>query len=279
MLTLRRQPNPGRALSGPVPFLALGIALRAGSARADEGWAASALSPDPGRSASATFEVSARGGYSVGLVPPFRASTRDRAEAGARGWAWAGRWVRLGLAGGWVHDAYGGGGTASGPDDIRWSTLAMPVQFGGYALGLGWEAKMPNAADDGEIGTDETDVLVGLSASGEWGFVGARLRAVVAAGLGVLGNPLRFANQDDVPMLRASLAYARGRWAIAPGVEVDVATARNPARSRLGATGRYGDRVFVELSGHAGLSPAAADGSVGIAVGWSGALPGPGAGE
>lgn len=274
MLTPRRQLIPRLAR-----ILALGLAARGGVAKADDGWAASPLSPDPGRSASGSVEVAAVGGVALGVVPPFRASARDRVEGGARARAWAGRWARVGLSGGWVRDAYASGKVLSGPGDLRWSTLILPLRRGGYALGLGWEAKMPNAGDDGEIGTDETDVLVGLSGTGDWAVGEGRLRAVVAAGLGVLGNPLRFANQDDVPLLRASAAYAKGRWAVAPRVDIDFATSRNPLRASAGASGRYGERVFVEVTGSAGLSPAAADASASIHVGWTGALPGPAPGE
>jgi hypothetical protein len=141
-------------------------------------------------------------------------------------------------------------------------------------LWLGWSAKLPDAKDEGELGTDETDVAFGGAAElhvGPW-------RVLAGAGLGVWGNPLRFANQDDVPELRATAAWSPG-----PGLNAgvafnaDVGTARNPARLVAGGwlraslpLGATVTRGFIEVAGGAGLTPAAADGIAALSFGLGG---------
>ena len=137
----------------------------------------------------------------------------------------------------------------------------------------GFAVKLPDAKDENELGTDETDVSFGAGlevASGPW-------RALGGAGLGVWGNPLRFANQDDVPLVRVA-----GSWTMPSGgpiglqlgavLNTDVATARNPGRSVIGGwvrvlrpVGRAA--VFLECSAGAGLTAAAPDGVAAASIG------------
>lgn len=156
---------------------------------------------------------------------------------------------------GWVADHQVGDGWRTGPGDLRLGTVLRTGRVGSIQTSIGWEVKLPNAGDEGEIGTDETDARFG----GTVGWERADWEARASLGLAILGNPLRFANQDDVPLLRAEAAWSPGAWAVAPHLEADLRTARNPGRTRVGARVRYGGPWFVELAGDAGLTPAEAD--------------------
>lgn len=217
---------------------------------------------------SSSWEASLRGGYAGGLVPPFRVADRDRIAVGLDADVQLGR-VGLAISGEWLRDTTAAGEPQSGFGDLRLGSTVEVFRAGPVAFGLGWEAKLPNAADEGELGTDETDILFGPNVAGHFGPV----RVVAAGGLAVLGNPLRFANQDDVPMLRLAAdagfgdlhASILGRW--------DVQTNRNPHRAELELALRYGPSWFVEAAGSAGLVPASADLGGRVAFGWRGRLP------
>lgn len=177
--------------------------------------------------------------------------------------------VRLGLSWEWLVDDTVASPPVSGPGDVRLGTAARLFQGGDWTAGLGWEAKLPNAANETELGTDETDILFG--AWGRWGH--GPWSAAGALGLGVLGNPLRFANQDDVPMIRAEAGWAQKRIGARALLVADLATPRNPARVSAGGALRYGEGWFVEVEGAGGLTAAAADGHVMLRLGVTGALP------
>jgi hypothetical protein len=202
--------------------------------------------------------------YASGLVPPFRAADRNR-------WASevAGRWspseaVRVSARWSWLQDSTSNGDITRGPGDLVLQTTAFPVRGGPVEVGLSWAVKLPNAQDEGELGTDETDatitgVLAGSQGSLDWS---------TTAGLAILGNPLRFANQDDVPLAWAAAGLPVGPVRLGARAGGELATARNPARmeAALGA-----ETVCPTLSGleaSAGLTPAAADWSVRAWVGW-----------
>lgn len=212
-------------------------------------------------------------------MPPFRAAERDRVSMGIEGFAALGRvQVRAGWS--WLRDSSAAGAPASGPGDVRLGTAiaVARLQAGGAGtvrLWAGWEAKLPNAADEGELGTDETDALFGGTVAWTRGGWDARL----GVGLGILGNPHRFANQDDVPLLRARVERAVGPVRLAPWLDADLATSRNPARVQVGGEALAGERAFVVLGGAAGLTPAAPDWSVTAGLGWRAALPDGPAGE
>ena len=226
---------------------------------------------------ASTWLAGAGAVYAPGFVPPFRAGARDRLAFGV-----GGRWmpdarvqVAVGFEG--LHDA-SAGTTATGPGDVRLGATALLVQPGPFRAWLGWSAKLPDARDEDDLGTDETDVTFG--GTGE--LHGGPWRALVGVGLGVWGNPLRFANQDDVPELRASASWTATWLQIGVTGNADLATTRNPARVVLGgwarhdfALGSTGRFLFVELGGGAGLTPAAPDGVAAIAFGAGGHSRGP----
>ncbi len=223
--------------------------------------------------AAVTGEASVAGQYASGAVPEFRSGERDRltAEIDARVRLQA---VELHVSWGWVTDWIEAGETVTGPGDIRLGTTVRVLRRGPFDLGIGWEAKLPDARDEGEIGTDETDITVGAWSGwrrGPWA-------AQMGVGLAILGNPLRFANQDDVPLVRASLSWAplseeRGVLAVIGRASLDAPTARNPVRAQGDVALRYGSRWFGVIHGGGGFVPAAADWHLGAAVGYSVGLP------
>lgn len=249
-----------------IPALAASLlCASSGSARA-EGWRPGVSDPPAPAEAPLAGEVSARVGWAPGLVPPFRSGARDRLAAGLDASGWLGGRVRLGLSWEWLVDDTVASTPVSGPGDVRIGTAVRLFGGGSGAAGLGWEAKLPNATNEDELGTDETDLLFG--AWGRWH--AGPWSAAAAVGLGVLGNPLRFANQDDVPLVRLEAGWKPGRFSARTFLEADLATPRNPDRVSLGGAVRFGERWFVEAEGAGGLTPAAADARlilrVGIAV-------------
>ncbi len=216
----------------------------------------------------ATGSVRVEAEHAIGLVPPFRSGSRDRTEVSASASAWLGAAVRVHLGWGWLADQSAVDAT-TGPGDFRLGTGLRIFHTDVVSMGLGWGAKLPNATNENELGTDETDVdfgaWVGLH-RGPWS-------GVLGVGLAVLGNPLRFAAQDDVPFAEIEGAWSSGRWAVIGRADVGLATSRNPARAEVGGRLRYGGRFFGEVGGAAGLTPAAADGRVLIAIGTNWALP------
>lgn len=244
------------------------LAFSAGNARA-EGWAVGAADRTPESDARFAGVAAVRAGWSPGLVPPFRSGARDRFSAGIEASAWVAGGVRLGVDWEWLVDDTSAMAPVSGPGDIHLSTAACLVERGDWSGGLGWEVKLPNASNETELGTDETDVTLG--AWGRWGR--GPWSAAMAAGLSVMGNPLRFANQDDVPLVRLEAAWQRGPLGVRALSKADLPTARNPARVHAGGAIRVGHRWFAELEGGAGLTPAAADAHVFLRLGVVGALP------
>lgn len=210
-----------------------------------------------------------------GYVPPFRAGERARGavDLDLAGRTAAGTLLRM--HGDFLRDDCAGAEPVLGPGDLRLGAHQPLTRGRGIEAGLGFEAKVPSARDEGELGTDETDVLFG----GALGWSDGRWSAGVAAGLAVLGNPLRFANQDDVPMARAGVGWSAGAWSAGALLVADVGTARNPARVSLDAGVEAGRRWTARLGGGVGLTPAAADGYASLALGWRSPLPAPGRGE
>ena len=231
---------------------------------ADDGWLPSAAADD----GAGAWSAGAGAVYMPGYVPPFRAGARDRLAYGVGGrWRPAARVeVSLGFDGLWDHDA---SGDASGPGDVRVGTVVTLFSPGALRIGLGWSAKFPDARDENQLGTDETDVTFGGSAdwhSGPW-------RAVAGVGLGIWGNPLRFANQDDVPELRVAGSWTSRIADLGVTVNGDVETSRNPARWVAGGWVRHDFPVgasfaWIEAAGGAGLSPAAPDAIAALSFGF-----------
>lgn len=203
-------------------------------------------------------------GVAGGYVPPFRSEERERMWAGATARGWVGSRVMLGADWAWLRDHEPALDPVSGPGDVRLGTVVHVTDLGRLGIYGGWEVKLPDARDEGELGTDETDVSIG----GAVGWQDGPWSLVAGVGLGILGNPLKFANQDDIPMLRLSGAWRRGAFALSPSLVVDLDTARNPMRAHAGAEARWGAPFFVRASGAAGLSRADADASIEVGAGW-----------
>lgn len=250
-------------LRGLVVFLAA-----IGPVRGQDCWVPAPLFPQPAGSATGSFGVLADSSWSAGWVPPFRAGERDRGTVGVDAIVRLDR-VEVRAAWGWVVDTTAAGGVTTGAGDLHLGTTVTAVRAGAFAVNVGWEAKLPNAADEGEIGTDETDIRFGASGSWRGGPVSAQL----GVGLAVLGNPLRFANQDDVPLVRGAVTWERAAVAVIGRAGADLPTARNPARADGDVAFRLGTRWFALVRGGGGFVPAAADWHVGLAVGYASPLP------
>ncbi len=246
----------------------LALALATSPAMAADSWFAGADTQWPGRN-DLLLENNVAGSQAWGLVPPFRAGARDRTSVGiGAGATFSGR-VRVTSTADWLCDHTDAGGSSCGWGDSRLGTVVRALPLGPVDVLLGWEAKMPNARDEGELGTDETDVLFG----GALLYTHGPYRAGVGGGLGIRGNPLRFANQDDVPMLRVDAAYVATWWRVRPFLVVDFNTSRNPTRAEAGVGARFGTRFFADVEGAAGLTPAEADARVLLRLGFAMALP------
>ena len=192
-------------------------------------------------------------------VPAFSISDRDRYRAAALGEWGVSQSVRLGLRWDWLHDVYPSGETRSGPGDVRLRT-SVDVMSGTYGvLRTGWQVKLPNAADEGELGTDETDVWMwaqGEREIGDWLFW-------TTAGVGILGDPLRYTAQDDVPFAAGGVGYApahTGAWVptLRVGAIGTMQTSRNPSRARTDFVLEWGDCAFTRAE---------------MGVGWTAASP------
>ena len=254
---------------------ALSFAILAPRNAFAEGWTPSATEFPTNAESVAAGEFGLRGGWSAGLVPPFRAGERDRLALGADARGWVGTHIRLTLSEEWLTDTTAAGSPVSGFGDFRVGTALAVLNRPTFAIGAGWEGKLPNADDAGELGTDETDFTFGL-----WGGVSrGRWSGIAALGIGILGNPLRFANQDDVPVARLNAAFSPGPFQFSAGVSADLQTSRNPAHIEALAAIRYGKRWFIEIAGTAGFVPAAANESGTLRFGYAWALPEPPAGE
>jgi hypothetical protein len=122
------------------------------------------------------------------------------------------------------------GASAWGIEDAVLS-FAHQVARRRVAVAWGFGVKLPNASDADLLGTDETDVR--LSAAAGWR--SARGGWAAEAGLGILGNPLEDATQDDVLVFGAAGWLALGAPA-APGPPPLLATfeAAGQAASRFG---------------------------------------------
>lgn len=245
-----------------------------GSAHA-EGWAPPAADVVGAPVAGAHGDVGLAGSYALGLVPPFRSSDRDRVAIGVESTGWIGPHVRLGIAWDWLVDFPPAAEPVSGPGDVRLATSVCALRTPLLSTGLGWAVKLPDADNREELGTDETDVDFGAWLGvhrGAWSATGS-------VGLAVLGNPLRFAEQDDVPHARLEGAWTHDALRATLFGDVALATTRNPLRAEAGGAFRFGRMLFGEAEVAAGLSPAAADARVTLRVGYRWALPRPPPGE
>jgi hypothetical protein len=116
------------------------------------------------------------------------------------------------------------------------------------ALSARFTAKVPTAAEQGQAGTDESDLGVEFS----WGARAARAGIFLAAGIELLGNPIRNGSQDDVAN------YGAGGWIKASKSLDFLGEIRGRAFSRFdnsGATVRLGGQWNFRREG-GGLNPA-----------------------
>jgi len=199
-----------------------------------------------------------------GWVPPFRAAERDRWASGVRASYRPAAPVLLDLRWGWLWDRSPSGTEVSGPGDLRLGVHA-DHDFNGWELGGGWQVKLPNAQDEGELGSDETDALLVGTVGYRW--ENAVLRA--QGGLDIRGDPIRFANQDDIPVAWLSGVARLGPIDVLGRVGGDLATKRSPARLETALGAAAGRHVRVGLEVSAGLTPAAANWGAGAWLGWS----------
>jgi len=165
-----------------------------------------------------------------------------------------GQRVELDLSWAWLADSLPSGDATSGPGDVRLG-VSVDHSLGALELGGGWKVKLPNARDEGELGSDETDVQLLATIGRRW----AHLSIRASAGLDIRGDPIRFANQDDIPQVWLSTVGQRNHWHLSGRVGGDLQTARSPARleAASGLVWAAGWLVGTELS--AGLTPAAPD--------------------
>jgi hypothetical protein len=131
---------------------------------------------------------------------------------------------------------------------------------------LDWVAKLPNSPDDGGLGTDETDVVVGLYA--QWSI--SSWRAGVGGGLAIFGDPLQFANQDDAGFWALQVSRENARSKLSATLDWRVASARNPSRAQVLAGGQLRGLpggLWMGVEGALGLNPAAPDWQAGLLFG------------
>ena len=213
---------------------------------------------------SATVSARVLGGVELGVVPPFRAAPRKRSSAGVDFRWWVSERVRLDGAWSWIRDDLPAGHVVHGAGDVELGVWTALNENPSAALGLGWAVKLPNAADEGELGTDETDVSVFSTLSTS--LVGLELSAL--GGVAILGDPNRFANQDDAALIGLEAARMVGPVHLRTTVGGTLGTTRNPARLS-GAAGLWGGcpyRLGTEVQ--VGLTPAAPGWGLRTWVGW-----------
>jgi len=213
----------------------------------------------------APLSVSAGASWMPGQAPLFWSDERDRLTAEA-GLVWApGDRARLGLAvDGYRLDRYPDGTRQHGPGDITMVT-DLWLWRGPVDLGLAAAVKQPNADDERQLGTDETDIsLMARLGAGDV----ARLEA--AAGMTFAGDPLRFTSHDAIPELALSGALKTGWGAAQVVAGGGLATDHNPARisASLGASTACPARL--SAAAQVGLSPAAPDWGLRLSMGYCG---------
>lgn len=207
-----------------------------------------------------------------GVVPPFWAADRDRSQAELEGVWRPGPGLQLELDVTALRDRYPSGLEARGWGDITlgtWARLARAPS--GAGLHLGWRVKLPNATDGDELGTDETDVVALIAGHAPLG----PLTLGLTGGLAILGDPLQFANQDDIGLSWATATLPVGPVVVSGRAGGAWPTGRNPGRleAGLGVEGQCPWLFGGEAT--AGLSPAAPDWGLRAWAGWGWGCPRP----
>ena len=89
-----------------------------------------------------------------------------------------------------------------------------------------------------------------------------------AIALGIWGNPLRFANQDDVAQFLFR-AHWQFQWVhLSPAVLAAPQSDRNPARIQTGFSAILGKTWYIAPSFLAGLTPASANEEISLELGY-----------
>ena len=242
---------------------------RNGHASTPDNWSPLLLQP------TTPLSVAGSAGWQSALVPPFRAASRNRATYGLNAIWHPTSQIEIDLRGDYVKDSFttkdskqGFGDVRIGTTAILWSSTAWgPAQKPSFSVG--WQTKLPNAQDEGEIGTDETDAtLLG-------GFTTAlgRVALGIDAGLAIWGNPLMFANQDDLLVTHLAVRAPVGPIALSSNIGGYWASARNPARHELRLGVAPTDCPFFGVDTMAGLTPAAPDWGANIWIAWKHGCP------
>lgn len=229
------------------------------------------FSPFSGFASDSACEICLGPQFSKGEVPLFRAGERDSLQVGfSASWAPA-EDVALRIQADGIWAQWPDGRSEVGPGDLHLGTTARLLKTSSWRpeLLLDWVVKLPNSPDDGGLGSDETDVALGLYGLWQW----ASWRAGVGAGLAIFGDPLQFANQDDAAFLALHLKKKVRAGQFSTRLDWRLASARNPAVAQLGVgakhTGLPGP-FWVGLNGALGLTPAAPDWQAGLRFGWGG---------
>lgn len=205
--------------------------------------------------------------WRAALVPPFWTEARDRLTVDA-----AAHWRVIPSLALWLeldalrHDRLARG-SRTGAGDLRLGTTvrAFPGADGGLVEGgASWWVKLPNADDELELGTDETDIGGLLHLALRPGPVLVHL----AGGAELRGDPARSQTQDPVALLRAGLGTDLGVVEPALDWELQLATDRQEPRSELALALRRRCPFFVALQGSAGLFPASPSWSAHLRLGY-----------
>lgn len=238
----------------------IGILFYLSAAQAAEPWMPDPLCADAPLASSTRVQ----GGVATGYVPPFRTADRTRSDLGLDTSFSPDPRTQLHLRWSWLWERTTAGEPTAGPGDVYLGTSVHLINHATHKAGLGWSVKLPNARDEGELGTDETDSAFGFYYAGHFG----ELSVLAGAGLAILGNPLRFANQDDLLVVDAEASWQAGWLQVAGVAHAEPRSDRNPARIYAGGRLVAGERWFTLLSTTAGLSPAAADLDILVGVGF-----------
>ena len=202
-----------------------------------------------------------RGEISMAETPLFSGAPMDRMSLffAARHSPASG--VNLRAAVGARRATWADGEVAGGIEDVRLATEVrfLEGQVGGEEGAMGslwftWEGKMPNARDTSGLGTDETDISVGLFGRLD----GERVSLLASGELLILGDPLQFANQDDAFRAAAGVETTLGPLEVKGRVVSRFESPRNPLWLASGATvGHRRERWGLSADLLVGLSDAA----------------------
>lgn len=243
-----------RAWAGPIGLVLAGIpgAADAGVAQPAE---------------AAPWAVQLGASVQQDLLPPFWSEPRDRWTVEAAGhWRVAPAvtlWLQLDAL---RHD--GATVTAdprTGAGDLRLGT-DLRLWSGAVEGRAGWWVKLPNADDELELGTDETDIggLLGLVLRP------GPLRLQLDGGAEVRGDPARSRTQDPVALLQAEARTDLGLLEPSLRARAELPTERQPTRAEVGLSLERRCPLLVGVGGALGLAEASPAWTARLWLGYSG---------